>query len=251
MSNSSFPDTSPPPASGFTRIELLVVLCCLALLAITQLPSLGRSREGGHEAVCMNNLRQLGLAMLMYADENGDVVPEEGNTVSSIFDPANADAWYNLAVLPSCPSLTSLYNAGTPPLPDSMSVYSCPSAPVPHATAGLYAYFMYCENGRICINKSTRASGIAQTTFSSIPQPRDTILMAEANDTSLTSVSQVTGNYAVARHQGFGFFAMTDGHVRAAPSNEFFRTSSEANGAPYEWAIPRTMYWYPTANTPN
>ena len=254
MKNSFIPNTFPPPASGFTRVELLALMACLALLAITQLPSLGRSREGGHEAVCMNNMRQLGLAMLMYADENGDVVPEEGDTVAQINTTANADAWYNLAVLPGYPSLTNLYNAGTPPLPDSMSVYSCPSASFkgfPPSVA--HYFFMYGENGRLCINKATRATGIGQTRFSSIPQPRDTVLMAEANDTNIFSIStsQVKGNDAIARHQGFGIFAMTDGHVRAAPSNEFFRTSSEANDAATEWATPRTMYWYPTPNTPN
>jgi type II secretory pathway pseudopilin PulG len=245
--------------AGFTRVELLVILACLTLLALAQLPLLGKSREGGHEAVCMNNLRQLGLAMLMYGNENQDVVPEEGDPNKPITDPANADAWYNLAVQPRYPKLRDLYLSGTVPLPQNGSVYSCPSCPPPRLADGYNfpptiakAFFMYAENARICINKATRVGGL-NTKFSSIPQPRDTILLAEQNPRTATlpAASVTTGYYAVGRHQGLDLSAMTDGHARSAQTNEFLRTAAEANSAAVEWATPRTMYWYPTATTPN
>jgi prepilin-type processing-associated H-X9-DG protein len=52
-------------------IELLVVIAIISLLAGLLLPSLGRARDRGRAITCVNNLRQLGIAVLMYADDNG------------------------------------------------------------------------------------------------------------------------------------------------------------------------------------
>jgi prepilin-type N-terminal cleavage/methylation domain-containing protein/prepilin-type processing-associated H-X9-DG protein len=57
---------------GFTLIELLVVIAIIALLMSILFPALNRAREQGKRAVCLNNLRNLTLAWIMYADENDD-----------------------------------------------------------------------------------------------------------------------------------------------------------------------------------
>lgn len=59
-------------SSGFTLIELLVVVAIIASLMAILLPSLSRARENARNAVCLNNLRQMGVADMMYADENND-----------------------------------------------------------------------------------------------------------------------------------------------------------------------------------
>ena len=242
---------------GFTLIELLVVIAIIAILAALLLPALSKAKAKAQAMACTNNLRQWGLAFRMYVDDNNDIVPEEGNTVLPINHPQNGDAWYN-TIPPEIksPSLVTLYTSGTIPGPSTKTIFSCPSAPAPTFTPSVNkAYFMYGMNGRLCINKSTRASmNISNTRLSTIPKPSDTIFLAEVDGNSPTAgaaQSNVTGRYAVARHDQRGIFAMCDGSVRSAKTNEFMRTPTEANSAKEEWAVPRKMYWYPTPTTPD
>jgi prepilin-type N-terminal cleavage/methylation domain-containing protein/prepilin-type processing-associated H-X9-DG protein len=57
--------------TGFTLIELLVVIAIIAILMAILMPALNRAREQGKRAVCLNNVKQLGLAWVLYADDNG------------------------------------------------------------------------------------------------------------------------------------------------------------------------------------
>ena len=60
---------------AFTLIELLVVIAIIALLMAILMPALSRVRKQARDVYCLNNLREIGIAMHAYAHENSDFVP--------------------------------------------------------------------------------------------------------------------------------------------------------------------------------
>jgi len=148
--------------SGFTLVELLVVMAIAAVLMSMLLPGLDLARRKGRSAVCMGNLRQIGVAMENYQQDNQGFIPK----------------------------LLSRAEPGRPWAEDSLvaGVLAATAHAQPAPAANPYSFAPYCRDSGIlvCPEQRGRPGGsygrngqIRVTTFSQIPQPSEMPLVLD------------------------------------------------------------------------
>ncbi len=208
---------------GFSLFELLVVIAIIAVLAMISFPIGKRVRDAAIAANCASNLRQLGAALIMYANENSQQLPPLQGAVSRDTG-RRGDIWtVRLA-------RAGYMWDGTGPLPCGTGVWTCPKTDFMSHTYGGFGV----AEGSVFVYEEMRPQGVSTTgslRLNVISRPADTWLVGTA---TRNPESPEKGWYAIwarpdrwnnshapaTRYNGKAMVCMVTGHVEALTIEE-------------------------------
>lgn len=198
---------------AFTLIELLVVIAIVAILASLLLPALAKAKEGGRSTLCKSNMRQLALAMLLYADDYDDHLPWAGDVDRNLppdwMFGGQSDTFARNPAMWRSPGYGFHAEAGSifsyattlPRLPyserytNSFKLYRCPST----GPLGAAIRVNYSMNSRLDRDESlasgrrTSARGVKTT---SVTQPSQKLLVLNEDPATMRNASFHPGGTA-------------------------------------------------------
>jgi len=193
--------------SGFTLIDLLVVIAIIAILASLLLPALSGAKQRAKATQCVGNLRQWNLALSLYLHENSDAIPRRGQGVQPLVELDRPDAWFNaLPPLVGLPTYETLATNGMMLKPGDHTIYVCPTAqPTAHTNFLPYAMNFY-------LSPTSRPT---PHRLPEIPRPDSLAFMADGGCAYSSTVPSAMPYSAQPRHVKRANLSLLDGHVQS------------------------------------